>query len=78
MERRGTFVNASRLEYPMMEEGSFASSIHRASDNPSHEILDVRNTGAFGRVAKEMRVPDGEPLVAFEQVNSSGGLRWHT
>lgn len=73
VERRGTYVNAERLEYPLLEAGSFAASIYRASRRPSHEILDIRRTRAFGRVAKQMGVPDGEPLVVFDQVNFSEG-----
>lgn len=69
VERQGTFVRPpGRLEYPTMGKESFAAAVSRAGLNPSHEVLDVRRIRSYGRISREMRIPNGEPLVAFDQL----------
>lgn len=71
---RGSFVRLERIEYLLMERGSFTASVSRVGLRPSHEILNVRRIRAYGRMAAGMRVPEGEPLVAFDRVSYAGEI----
>lgn len=71
---RGSFVRPERIEYLLMEQGSFTASISRLGLRPSHEILNVRRIHAYGRIPAEMRVPEGEPLTAFDRVSYAGEI----
>lgn len=72
VERRGTFVRPGRIDFQMMDEGSFTASISREGLKPSHQIMNVRRVRAYGRIPAEMRVPVGEPLVVFDRVSFAG------
>jgi DNA-binding GntR family transcriptional regulator len=74
VERRGTFVRPGRINYVTMEKGSFTASILRAGLRPSHNIMNVRNARAYGRIPTEMKVPAGEPLVVFDRLSYAGEI----
>lgn len=69
---RGTFVRPGRLNLLIAEKASFSEFVSRLGLVPSHKVLSVRRIGAYGRLAEELRVPSGEPLVALERVGFAG------
>lgn len=71
---RGTFVRPGRVDYRVAEKMSFSDSISRVGLEPSQVILSLRRLGAYGRMAEEMMVPVGEPLIAFERVRYAGEI----
>ena len=71
---RGTFVRPGRIDYRVAEKMSYSDSIARAGLAPTSEILGLRRIGAYGWICDAMRVPPGEPLVAFERVRYAGEI----
>lgn len=69
---RGTFVRPGRLNLLIAEKASFSEFVSRLGLVPSHKVLNVRRIGAYGKLAEELRVPSGEPLVALERVGFAG------
>jgi DNA-binding GntR family transcriptional regulator len=71
---RGTFVRPGRVEYRVAEKMSFSDSVARVGMRPSKKILSVKRIGAYGRIAREMSVGVGEPLVALERISYAGEI----
>lgn len=69
---RGSFVSPGRMDYWVAEQEGFSDSVANLGLRPSQKVLDVRRVGAYGRISREMIVPDGEPLVVFERVRYAG------
>lgn len=71
---RGSFVRPGRVDYRVAEKMSFSDSVVRLGLRPSQRILGVRHIRAHGQLAGKMRVPVGEPLVAYERVRYAGEI----
>lgn len=71
---RGSFVRTERIDYRVAEKMSYSDSVRRIGLSASQEVLGVRKVRALGRIAAQMCIPDGEPLVAFERVRYAGGV----
>ena len=71
---RGTFVRPGRIGYRVAQKMSYSDSIARAGLEPTSEILGRRRIGAYGWICDALRVPPGEPLVAFERVRYAGEI----
>lgn len=71
---RGTFVRPGRVDYRVAEKMSFSDSVSRTGLAPAKKVLGVRRIGAYGRMAAELGVPPGEPLVAVERISYAGEI----
>lgn len=69
---QGSFVFSGRIDFRVAEKMSFTDSVSRLGLSPSQKILSVRKVRAHRSIAKRMFVPDGEPLIAFEQLRYAG------
>lgn len=71
---RGSFVRPGRVDYRVAEKMSFSDSVSRLGLRPAQRILGVRRVRAHERLAGKVRVPVGEPLVAYERVRYAGEI----
>jgi len=69
---RGSFARPGRIDYQLMERPSFTASVSQAGLSPRREVLNIRRIRAYGYIQAQMRVPAGEPLVAYERISYAG------
>lgn len=68
----GAYVSPGRLEYRVAGKMSFTDSVARLGLENSQHVLGIRRVGAYGRMAEELRLEPGEPVVTLERVRLAG------
>lgn len=68
----GAYVSPGRLEYRIAGRMSFTDSVERLGLENSQKVLGIRRVGAYGRMAEELAVSIGDPVVTLERVRFGG------
>lgn len=68
----GAYVSPGRLEYRVAGTMSFTDSVERLGLENSQKVLSIRRVGAYGRMAEELGVSPGDPVVTLERVRLGG------
>jgi GntR family phosphonate transport system transcriptional regulator len=71
---RGTFVEAARLAYPIGPQTRFTQNVMREGREASGAILAAAHVLAYGRVAAELALPAGHPVLRLDTLRSADGV----
>lgn len=70
---RGMFVRHEVLNYSLSRHTRFTENLQREGLLPGKQILTARRMGAPERVAQELRLDRGEPVLMLETLNEASG-----
>lgn len=70
---RGMFVQRELLEYPLSRRTRFTENLQRQGLIPSQQLLAACREPAAERVARELRLPAGEPVLRIENLSEASG-----
>lgn len=70
---RGTFVQESVVDYRVKQRTRFSENILNARQEPSGQILAIREEAAEGAVAKALELRKGSPVWVIERVGEANG-----
>lgn len=70
---RGTFVTSSRLTYPVSQRTRFSENVSRVSSNARGQLLRSWQMLATEVLARELDVPVGSSLIAFDDLRIIDG-----
>lgn len=70
---KGTFVAVPKIERALMNVSSFTARLEGAGMRAGAQVLDVQIIPATLRLARELAVQEGAPIVAITRVRSSDG-----
>lgn len=68
----GAYISPGRLEYRVADTMSFTDSVERLGLENTQKVIGIRRVGAYGRMAEELDVPPGDPVVTLERVRFGG------
>lgn len=68
---RGMFVQHELLDYPLSRRTRFTDNLRRHGLLPSHQLLSAREEAASERVARELRLPAGTPVLRIETLSEA-------
>ncbi len=65
---RGTFVRAPRLAYPITRRTRFSETVARTGGSPRGTLVRSWQTTAAGRMAEDLELAEGTPLLAMDNL----------
>src|SRR5262245_37985593 len=71
---RGTFVNATTIDYVLGRRTRFSANLHAQGRGPGHRLLSAEAATASGSVAADLRLREGAPVMRIETLGVADGV----